>query len=239
MPFTTPPPAPNRNNPSTFSAYMDAFLAWLVVFWQELNNSLQLFSTKGYATLQGSSTANALVLTAGHPPGSIATGTKIRFRAAQANTGAATINLDGTGARQCRTITGAVLPPGYIRTDAETEAVFDGTRWVLDRLVERGSNSNGQFRKFADGRMECFLSGQIRSEPVNVATGEIFMSELVYWTFPQNFATTPFVVLSTSGSTTSWTSVQSATGNAACRVYRATSTPTDYALFGSASGDWY
>ena len=71
MPFTTPPPAPNRNNPSTFSAYMDAFLAWLVVFWQELNSALQLFSTKGYATFQGGSTANALVLAAGYPPGSI------------------------------------------------------------------------------------------------------------------------------------------------------------------------
>ncbi|MCT4334270.1 hypothetical protein MU516_15500 [Paracoccus sp. YLB-12] len=183
MPFTTPPPAPNRNNPSTFSAYMDAFLAWLVVFWQELNSALQLFSTKGYATFQGGSTANALVLSAGYPPGSIEIGTKIRFRATQPNTGSATINLDGTGARQCRTITGASLPAGYIRTDVETEAVFDGTRWILDRRPEIGSNANGQYYKTAEGRLEC----RAVQESIGLVNNP--------WTYPHQFAGNADVVL--------------------------------------------
>ena len=52
--FTPPPPAPSRNRPATFSEEADAFLAWMQVFGQELNNALSLFETTGYATRSGS-----------------------------------------------------------------------------------------------------------------------------------------------------------------------------------------
>ena len=48
-----------------------------------------------------------------------------------------TLSLDGGPTKSCKTVTGATLPAGYIRTDCETEATFDGTNWVLDRQMER------------------------------------------------------------------------------------------------------
>ncbi|MFN3953207.1 MAG: hypothetical protein ACK4LQ_02060 [Pararhodobacter sp.] len=79
-------------------------------------------------------TANAITLTTGAGiSGTPPTGFSVRFRASAANTGAATIALDGGSAIACRTVTGVALPASYIRTQADTIAVFDGTFWVLSR----------------------------------------------------------------------------------------------------------
>lgn len=111
--------------------------------------------------------ANAITVTAGLL--GIAAGTEIRFRATAANTGPATLNVDGTGAIPCRTITGAVLPAGYIRTTVDTVARYDGTYWVLGREIERGSNANGEYVRFADGTQICtMLATTITSGTVSV-----------------------------------------------------------------------
>ena len=100
--------------------------------------------------------ANAVTLTTGAGiTGTPPTGLRLRFRATAANTGAATIALDGGSALACRTVTGVALPAGYLRTDADTVATFDGTYWVLDRQTERGSNANGSYTRHADGSQIC------------------------------------------------------------------------------------
>jgi hypothetical protein len=106
------------------------------------------------ASIGGS--ANARTLTTGAGLSSIPIGFAVRFRAPGANTGAMTLNVDGTGAVACRTITGVALPAGYVRTDVDTVAIYDGTFWVVGREVERGSNSNGWFVRYADGTLECW-----------------------------------------------------------------------------------
>lgn len=106
-----------------------------------------------FATYGGS--ANAITATAGLTSLGNA---QIRFRATAANTGAATINLDGLGAKSCRTVTGVALPAGYIRTNADTLATYDGTYWVLDRAPEMGSNSNGRYLRLANGYQSCSKS---------------------------------------------------------------------------------
>ena len=121
-------------------------------------------------------TANAVTITSGLGiSGTIPTGLRMRFRASAANTGATTIALDGGAAIACRTVTGVALPAGYIRTDADTVATFDGTFWVLDREHEVGSNPNGTFERFATGLMivEKTLSG---IGPVSFALGGDFIS---------------------------------------------------------------
>jgi hypothetical protein len=187
------------------------------------------------ATVGGS--ANALALTS---PVVLATGAKLRFRATSANTGAATIALNGGAAKDCRTITGAVLPSGYIRTDADTEAVYDGTYWVLDREIERGSNANGDFTRFADGRLIC--SKFIVQTGIATAAGSIFVSAEVNWPFP-----VPFVsindVFTSAGVRTShvvWARTR-AVGNTSANValFSAISQAGSYTIEMSANGWWY
>src|SRR5690606_8779342 len=76
-----------------------------------------LAPSPGRATRGGS--ANAITLT---QSGALVAGTMVRWRAAAPNTGATTIAFNGGSAIACRTITGVVLPSGYIRTDVDTVA---------------------------------------------------------------------------------------------------------------------
>ncbi|CUH68700.1 hypothetical protein TG4357_03745 [Thalassovita gelatinovora] len=101
--------------------------------------------------------ANAITLTTGASLASIPTGFKIRFRATSSNTGATTIDVDGTGAVAAKTVDeSTALPSGYIRTDVDTEAYYNGAIWVVDRVVERGSNANGDYQRSADGLQTCW-----------------------------------------------------------------------------------
>jgi len=88
--------------------------------------------------------------------GPLAEGRAVRFRATATNTDDATIAYNGGSAIACRTITGVALPPGYIRTDADTVAIYDGTYWIVDRQEECGSNANGSFVRFPGGLQLCY-----------------------------------------------------------------------------------
>jgi hypothetical protein len=118
-------------------------------------NSNGLFATYG-------GTANAITLTTGAALQSIPDGFRVRFRATAANTGAATANIDGLGAKDIVTVTGVALPADYIRlgnTSAAIETVMTWSAtedaWIADRAPELGSNANGVFERFADGTMIC------------------------------------------------------------------------------------
>jgi hypothetical protein len=102
-----------------------------------------------FATYGG--TANAITLTNAIAQVALVRGQSKVFRATAANTGAVTINMDGLGAVSAVTVTGVALPAGYIRTDVDTVATFNGTNWVVDRQVQYGSNANGNFVLRNDG----------------------------------------------------------------------------------------
>nr|WP_111300366.1 hypothetical protein [Paracoccus saliphilus] len=148
-PLATPP---NSGDPATFNSRADTLLGQLPTMVTQFNNLGPLLMSKYRADRSG--TANAIVLTAGYD--SLPVGTQVRFRAASANTGAATINLDGLGAVGCRTVTGAALPAGYIRTNADTVATYDGAHWVLEREAENGTNTNGTYLRLANGTQICW-----------------------------------------------------------------------------------
>lgn len=188
------------------------------------------------ATVGGS--ANAITLTS---PVAFATGAKVRFRATATNAaGGTTLALNGAGAAGCRTITGAVLPAGYIRTDVDTEAVYDGTNWVLDREIERGSNANGDFTRFADGRLIC--SKFIVQTGIATAAGSIFVSAEVNWPFPVPFVSINDVFTSAGVRTshTVWARTR-AVGNTSANValFSAVSQAGSYTIEMSANGWWY
>lgn len=106
-------------------------------------------------------TANAITLTGVKPQGVLVRGAIKVFRATATNTGATTLNLDGLGAVAAVTVTGAALPAGYIRTDVDTFITYNGTNWVVERQVERSSNANGTFVRYADGTMNAWSAARI------------------------------------------------------------------------------
>lgn len=190
MPLTVPPTPPSRNNPATFSEDADTFLAWFPDFVTDYNNDF-IYSGRGYCDSVGG-TANAITLTGVLPSGAGGPipGQKVSFLAATANTGAATLNLDGTGAYTIYTARGTALPAGYLRTDQITELTFDMILggWIARRGVERGSNANGDWVRFEDGTQIC--THLITVTAANVASGALWTSNQEDWTFPVAFSTT-------------------------------------------------
>lgn len=130
-------------------------------------------------------TANVITLAPVFFRDSYAAGDEFRFRASAANTGATTINVGGLGAKTAVTVTGAVLPAGYIRTDVDTVCVYDGTRFVVQREIERGSNANGEYVRFADGTQACWGS-VIMPNTTPQAT--------VSWNYPAAFLWAPICI---------------------------------------------
>lgn len=60
------------------------------------------------------------------------------------------------------------------------------------KVVEKGSNANGEFIRYSDGMQYCW--GEPFSQTTPVATGNIFRSERKDWTYPKPFAKTPVSV---------------------------------------------
>ncbi|BEJ35560.1 hypothetical protein OIPHN330_41800 [Citrobacter freundii] len=81
-------------------------------------------------------------------------------------------------------------------------------------IIERGSNSNGEYTKFADGTLICWFTRSVESitsNPSGGTTNLYFSTESVF-TFPATFVgTKPAVAPSaplSSGGTSSWPSVR-------------------------------
>ncbi|MFN4102376.1 MAG: hypothetical protein ACK4GT_21660, partial [Pararhodobacter sp.] len=160
----------------------------------KVGDSATLLSASPASRLAAGGTANAIAVTTGAgfvgvPP----VGLQIRFRPAASNTGPATLALDGGAGRPCVTVTGAALPAGYVRTDADTLARFDGTAWVLDRAPERGANAGGDYRRLADGTQTCARVATA-SLALDVAAFGGFRCAYQTWTFPLPFAAAPAVI---------------------------------------------
>ncbi|WP_275211494.1 hypothetical protein [Citrobacter freundii] len=81
-------------------------------------------------------------------------------------------------------------------------------------IIERGSNSNGEYTKFADGTLICWFTRSAESTANNSSGGttNLYFSSEVELTFPATFVgTTPTVTPSaslSSGGTSSWPSVR-------------------------------
>lgn len=196
-----------------------------------------------YCTYLG--TANTIALTVNDAlgtPSSYVAGAQYRFRASLANTGAATINVAGLGAKTAVTVTGVALPAGYIRTDVDTVITYDASidRFVVGRELERRSNANGTFTRRADGTQVCRVTN-FGAGDVAVASGNIFISgSAESWTFPAVFAATPSVSAGVLGTTVRWVmgfSVAPTSTQFRQAASSASATAVGFNLV--ATGDWY
>ena len=74
-------------------------------------------------------------------------------------------------------------------TVAQTGGVPTGS------VIERGSNANGEYVKYADGTLIC-TRATLSAPNANTALGSIFRSADVAWTFPATFVNTTHLVVS-------------------------------------------
>ena len=86
---------------------------------------------------------------------------------------------------------GAGLEPTAAQMDAYLATYPNSWFGGIDNtgIVESGSNANGSYIKFADGTMICSSDGI--SHACNIATGSLYRSADVTWTFPATFYATP------------------------------------------------
>ena len=147
----------------------------------------------GRATYGG--TADVITITTGLSLAALTTGMEIRFRATAANTGATTINVDAIGAVTALTITDAALPADYIRTDVDTVIRYNGTNWIADRQIERGTNANGEYTRWADGTQWAYEMITIGAPSTwSGSSGGYYI--IGTWTYPIAFAETPYITCS-------------------------------------------
>lgn len=95
-------------------------------------NELINGATKPYGVATG--TANALVVTIADGPAALVAGLGIYVKAASNNSDAATLNLNGTGAKAVIAF-GAALEGDEIQTGVVHLFVYDGTSWHLSNPV--------------------------------------------------------------------------------------------------------
>lgn len=105
-------------------------------------------------------------------------------------------------------ITGAIQRNAMVGAVSQTRGAPTGA------IIERGSNSNGEYIKFADGTLICWFTRTVESITSNPSGGttNLYFSSEVGLTFPATFVgTTPTVTPSaslSSGGTSSWPSVR-------------------------------
>ncbi|MDH1236570.1 pyocin knob domain-containing protein [Stutzerimonas stutzeri] len=93
-------------------------------------------------------------------------------------------------------------------------------------IIERGSNANGSYVRFADGTQICWT--HISNVAANTAYGYVFRSASTVWTFPAAFSTFPVTqVCEQSGNGNTWGGL----GNTAT-----SNTLTSFSLFAALSG---
>ncbi len=108
-------------------------------------------------------------------------------------------------------------------------------------VIERGSNANGEYVKFADGTMICSLNDVITSLAITTAWGSLYTSSIQSWTFPATFSTVSHVGADANGADSRiWATRDSpSTTSCAFRAVSASSLTQDTRLTHFAYGRWF
>lgn len=111
-------------------------------------------------------------------------------------------------------------------------------------IIERGSNSNGEYVKYADGTMICWNSGIATGATPTTAAGALFITGLLTWTLPASFSTAHPIVAHVAPSFSAWwcnAIPDLATGSSVSfRTFAySNGSGTSWTAFGLAIGRWY
>ena len=154
-----------------------------------------------YATVGG--TANALTVTTsvGYT-GTIPNGSVITIVPTAANTTAATVNVDATGAASLLTVRLTALPADYLLTGIPVQIVKTASGWVVIRSEDHGTDGTTTWIRYPNGVM-------IQRAPLSM-TG----SGDCTWTFAKTFTNGNYSLSFMAADTTEVRSVQYVTTNA-------------------------
>ncbi|MCK0151955.1 DUF2793 domain-containing protein [Marivita sp. S6314] len=93
---------------------------------------------------------------------------------------------------------------GYLKGTLLGTVTQDGNGVPTGGVIERGSNANGDYVRFADGTQIC-TSGNIPTGGITNPAGALFQSNHLAWTFPAPFAPgVPPILVGESGNTGAW-----------------------------------
>jgi hypothetical protein len=91
-----------------------------------------------------------------------------------------------------RLLTTEAGPAQAFRRGNVLGAVSQASGVPTGAIIERGSNANGEFVRYADGTLICTRTN-LSAANANAAVGSLFRSANVTWTFPAAFAAAPSV----------------------------------------------
>lgn len=93
---------------------------------------------------------------------------------------------------------------GYLKGTILGTVAQDANGVPTGGVIERGSNANGGYVRFADGTQIC-TSPDIPTGPINNQAGALWQSNHLAWTFPVPFAPgMPPILTGESGNTGAW-----------------------------------
>jgi uncharacterized protein YegP (UPF0339 family) len=190
-----------------------------------------------FATYGGA--ADAITLTTSRTLSALTAGQGFWFIPTATNTTAFTVDVDGIGPVNAKTITGVNPPAGYLIANEPTFLFYDGTNVKVDRQIERGSDSNGDYTRYADGSQVCTNNGIPGAETQTVFGVAFSEAANTTWTYPKPFIKSP-VVTGDVKLTSKWLSIE-APGTTNC-IYRQLALASNAASHDAvieAEGYWY
>lgn len=149
--------------------------------------------------------------------------------------------MDGTNKQYQRGWNGTAWTPwaeayssaNLVGTASQTGGVPTGA------VIERGSNANGEYVRFADGTQICWSFGVLSVPSISSAVGSLFESAAFPWTFPASFSANPVVTV--DGGDTRIIGSSSGSGTTSCwiRLFCPASVSTQQFARTMAIGRWF
>ncbi len=136
---------------------------------------------------------------------------------------------------------------GFIRTTGVDTVVAQAIVGTVSQsggtptgaLVERGSNANGEYARFADGTQVCWYE-QGGFASITTASGSVFRSGAVAWTYPAAFIDGVVAVSGTATGTANWVGASSTSSTSAnMQLFAPVSDGTARTLSALAVGRWF
>lgn len=113
----------------------------------------------------------------------------------------------------------------YVSTDKPTMADYNSDMQKIDNaiagIVDYNSNANGEYYKFADGRLECRIRKTVTDQAFATAYGNNWLGYRA-WTFPMQFINTNNLIVTQGeakwGTGAGWIGGASALSNTSCQL---------------------
>lgn len=106
-------------------------------------------------------------------------------------------------------------------------------------IIERGSNANGEYVRYADGTQICY--GSLAITNISTATGAVFVSSGYTWTLPAEFIAAPRYWANPAAFGTTWggTDSGSTASSVVVRAFRSVTYTGNVTMHIIAIGRWY